>query len=331
LCEIQNSKLEKKIPSIRISCFTHAFVRIDHDGFVLSQSVEGNYDNRAYHKVSLSLTIFAEFRPSRIMPCYFLRPALIAAGYYCLFVATTTTSAFQPASQIPKSCTTRTTDPAGQAAPASTFPSVVTQHVVATKKKAAASAAATVALSAILFLTTATTPGVLSSPAAWAAETTLAATDTAAAQITLNRLPPSTISVQIKDLPVVGSLLSGSYSKLPDSIVEVSNSKNPPSVIIKSPVDKVKAIASIVKNGHLEFDIHGLIENHVDVDISAEKAGVMTVRVASDLIPKLPFTNVVAVTGGKESPWNSVTNMGSGEVYYYNEKTGVTQYTKPSL
>lgn len=159
---------------------------------------------------------------------------------------------------------------------------------------------------------------------AWATQPT----DTAA-QITLQRLPPTSINVQIDDLPVVGKLLSGVYSKVPDS-VEVAK----PSIVVKSPSDKAKAIQNLVKNGHLEFDVSGTINTHLDIDVSADRPKVMNVRIASDIIPKLPFKNLASSTqtsptGGKESAWNMVTNMGSGETYYYNEKTGLTQYERP--
>lgn len=159
-----------------------------------------------------------------------------------------------------------------------------------------------------------------------------AATSSTAAQVSLESIPPTSISVQIKDLPVIGKLASGQYSKIPDS-VEVSK----PSIVIKSPSDKGKAIQNIVKTGHLEFDVTGVINTHLDIDVAAEKAGIMNVRIASDLIPKLPFQNAASFaganspTGGKESPWNMVKNMGTGEEYYYNEKTGVTQYNRPSI
>lgn len=165
-----------------------------------------------------------------------------------------------------------------------------------------------------------------------ASASTVVAASPTAAQITLEKIPPTSISVQIKDLPVIGKLASGVYSKVPDSI-EIKS----PSVVIKSPTDKAKAVQNIVKTGHLEFDVQGLLNTHLDIDIAAEKAGIMNVRIASDLIPKLPFQNSASFassnspTGGKESPWNMVKNMGTGEIYYYNEKTGVTQYSKPVL
>jgi hypothetical protein len=148
------------------------------------------------------------------------------------------------------------------------------------------------------------------------------------AQIKLDALPPSSISIQIQDLPVVGKLISGTYTRVPDG--SVPN----PSIIIKSPTDKLKAIKDIATGGHLEFDVSGKIQTHLDVDVAADKAGVAKIRVASGLIPKLPFSNLASSaagspTGGRESPWNMVVNMGTGETYYYNEKTGVTQYIKP--
>lgn len=179
-----------------------------------------------------------------------------------------------------------------------------------------AAAAATAALSLLL----ATEPAMANS--------------NAAAQISLNALPPTTVSVQIQDLPVVGSLLSGTYTKV-DSIA------GSPSVTIASPKDKIAAIKSILGAGHLEFDVNGLLDTHLDVDIAADKAGVATVRVASPLIPTLPFKNQASANyvadakvstkkSVKPSDWSSVTNLGNGETYYFNEKTGVTQFDPPA-
>jgi hypothetical protein len=185
-------------------------------------------------------------------------------------------------------------------------PSSKTAHVQT------AAAAATAALSLLL----STTP----LPAA--------ASSDAAAQISLNALPPGSISVQIQDLPVVGDLISGTYTKVPDGSIAK------PSVTITSPIDKVKALKSIATAGHLEFDIKGIIKTHLDVDVAVDEPGVAKIRVASSLIPKLPFRNLASggagsATGGKESKWNVVTNMGSGESYYYNAKSGLTQYQRP--
>ena len=177
---------------------------------------------------------------------------------------------------------------------------------------AAATAAATAALTAIL--STGTLP-------AFASDT--------AAQISLQQLPPTSVSIEIGDLPVIGNLVSGTYTKVPDGSVAK------PSIVIKSPKDKVKAIGSIAKGGHLEFDVLGKVNTHLDVDVAADEFGTAKVVVQSNLIPKLPFKNqasslIGTPTGGKESPWNIVTNLGSGESYYYNVKTGVTQAKQPA-
>lgn len=170
------------------------------------------------------------------------------------------------------------------------------------------SAAATAAL---VILLTATAPA-LASPTA--------------AQISLDSIPPTTISVQIGDLPIVGSLLSGTYTKVDTPV-------DKPSITIRSPQDKIKAVQAAAGSGHLEFDVGGKmgITTHLDVDVAADEAGVARVRVASALIPKLPFKNAAStVTAkGKASQWSTVTNLGNGESYYFNAKTGETQFEKP--
>jgi hypothetical protein len=161
-------------------------------------------------------------------------------------------------------------------------------------------------------------------------------TSTTAAQIYVDQIPPSTISIQIGDLPIVGNLLSGTYAKV-DTTTAIINKNIAPSVVIKSPKDKAKAI-SAAAGGHVEFDIAGKagLKTHLDVDVATDEAGVARVRIASDLIPPLPFKNLASSSsstssskGGKESKWQIVTNMGNGESYYFNTKTGVTQFEKP--
>ncbi len=150
-----------------------------------------------------------------------------------------------------------------------------------------------------------------------------------AAQISLESLPPATVSVQIGDLPIIGNLLSGTYSKVPDG-----SFRGKPSVVIKSPSDKVSAIKAFVTGGHLEFDVSGLLNTHLDVDVGADEPGVAKVRVASNLIPVLPFKNAATLSSkpsGKTTPWAVVTNMGSGESYFYNEDTGVSQFERPEI
>jgi hypothetical protein len=150
-----------------------------------------------------------------------------------------------------------------------------------------------------------------------------------AAQISLDSLPPTTVSVQIGDLPVIGSLLSGTYTR-----VDPSSVTGKASIVIKSPQDKIGAVKSLVTGGHIEFDVSGILATHLDVDVGATEAGVAKVRVASNLIPQLPFQNAATMESkptGKKTSWDTVTNLGSGERYYYNEETGVSQREKPTL
>ena len=90
------------------------------------------------------------------------------------------------------------------------------------------------------------------------------------------------------------------------------------------------------RGGHLEFNVDGLLTTHVDIDVAADEAGVLTAKVSSPLIPKLPFKNSASsgttptAGKGKSSDWFMVTNLGDGDVYYFNEKSGATQFEKPA-
>ena len=154
------------------------------------------------------------------------------------------------------------------------------------------------------------------------------ATSKTAGQISLNSIPPTSVKVDVRDLPVIGDVLSGTYTRVSDA-----SDKSPASVSIISPKDKVGAIRAAATGGHLEFDVDGLVATHLDIDVAADEAGVLTARVSSPLIPKLPFKNGASSApkvGGKASDWSSVTNLGYGKVYYYNSKTDETTYQKPS-
>jgi len=100
---------------------------------------------------------------------------------------------------------------------------------------------------------------------------------------------------------------------------------------LKNKVNFVKGATS----GHIEIDLAGKVglKTHLDIDVAADEAGVARVRVASDLIPPLPFKNLASSVsfskGGKQSQWSVVTNMGNSESYYFNTKTGATQFEKP--
>eukprot|EP00540_Astrosyne_radiata_P018340 CAMPEP_0116825848 /NCGR_PEP_ID=MMETSP0418-20121206/2204_1 /TAXON_ID=1158023 /ORGANISM="Astrosyne radiata, Strain 13vi08-1A" /LENGTH=172 /DNA_ID=CAMNT_0004454423 /DNA_START=219 /DNA_END=737 /DNA_ORIENTATION=- len=169
--------------------------------------------------------------------------------------------------------------------------------------------AATAALTTGLILGTAAGP-------AWANTKT-------SAQISINQVPPTSVQLNIQDIPVVGKILSGTYTVTPVSKV------SDPSISVSSPTDKISAIKSLVTNGHVEFDVKGLLSTHVDVDIATEEAGVATVTVSNDLIPKLPFKK--ASVGGKtKSDWYKVTNMGDGSSYYYNEAADKSQLEAPN-
>ena len=147
-----------------------------------------------------------------------------------------------------------------------------------------------------------------------------------AGQISLNSIPPTSVNVDLKDLPVVGSLVSGTYTRVDDKDV------TSPSISIKSPKDKFGAIKAVATGGHLELDLDGILATHVDIDVAADTAGTLTAKVSSPLIPKLPFKNSAssAPVKGKTSEWNAVTNLGDGETYYFNTKTQETTYNKPS-
>lgn len=153
------------------------------------------------------------------------------------------------------------------------------------------------------------------------------ATSKTAAQISLNAVPPTSVKVDVKDLPVVGSLVSGTYTRVSDKDV------TSPSIKISSPKDKIGAVKAAATGGHLELDVSGILSTHVDIDVAADEAGVLTAKVKSPLVPKLPFVNSAsasAATGGKTSDWNKVVNLGDGGVYYYNSETSETSLTAPS-
>jgi len=129
-------------------------------------------------------------------------------------------------------------------------------------------------------------------------------------------------------------LLSGTYTRV-NSVKDAKGA----SVSIKSPKDKLGAIQAVATGGHLEFDIDGLVTTHLDIDVATDEAGVLNARVASPLIPKLPFKNaaskdnggvVAEKTSGKSSDWAQITNLGNNEVYYYNFKTEESTFERPA-
>jgi len=147
----------------------------------------------------------------------------------------------------------------------------------------------------------------------------------AAAQITIDSIPPSSLQLDAKGVPVVGGVVSGRYAMVDDADL------GPASIIIKAP-KSTQALLKGLSAGHLEVDLGGLVTSHLDVDIAA-KSGEATVKVRSNIIPALPFKNSASgdesAKGGKKSDWSKVTNMGDGSVYFYNEKTDQSQFNEP--
>jgi len=143
------------------------------------------------------------------------------------------------------------------------------------------------------------------------------ATSKTAAQISLNSIPPTAVKVQ--DVPLIG----GTYTMVNDEDAPS------PSVIVAFPKDKIGAVKSIL-GGHLEVDVSGIVDTHVDIDLFSDEAGTLTAKVSNPLIPKLPLKKSSGATG-KTSDWASVTNLGDGDMYYFNSKTGETTFEKPSI
>lgn len=152
--------------------------------------------------------------------------------------------------------------------------------------------------------------------------------------VAVNGLPLNAIQLDVGDLPVVGQLVGGTFAKVDGKTVQK------PSVVVKSPKNKIGLIKDAVTNGHIEVDLSGLVKTHLDVDIATDKAGVATIRVASPIIPKLPLkTNPASkdyvdpklkVSGKKESDWYQVVNMGTGKIaYYYNGAEEKSQLEVP--
>jgi hypothetical protein len=138
-----------------------------------------------------------------------------------------------------------------------------------------------------------------------------------AARLTVNSLPPQSVEIDLKDVPIVGGALSGTYAK----VRKPASTK--PSIQIASPKDKLGAIQTAVDKGNLQFGLDGIFRSSLDIQLQPNQPGVAPVEITSPLIPKWPF-------GKQKSDWNKVTNMGNGETYYFNSRTGDTQLEKPA-
>lgn len=120
-------------------------------------------------------------------------------------------------------------------------------------------------------------------------------------------------SPPVVDLPVLGRFgVSPSKAK---PTVKVSGDLLGTALSAKD--GKVKVTLSTPKIGPLP----ALDDEVLDIRI-ASSPGTVGVSISNPAIPKLPV-------GGGTSDWNVVQNLGSGATYYFNSKTGVTQYTNP--
>ena len=137
-----------------------------------------------------------------------------------------------------------------------------------------------------------------------------------AARVTINRLPPQSFELDLTDVPIVGKALSGTYAKIKAPLGKKA------SVQVASPKDKLGAIQAASDTGKLQFGLDGLFQTNVDIELEPNQPGVVPIEVKSPLIPKLPF-------GKQKSDWNQVKNMGNGEIYYFNARTGDRQFEKP--
>ena len=139
-----------------------------------------------------------------------------------------------------------------------------------------------------------------------------------AARLTINSLPPQSVEIDLQDVPLVGKALSGTYVK-----TKTTSQAKKPSIQIASPKDKLGAIQEAADTGNLQFGLDGLFQPSLDIQLQPNQPGVAPIELKSPLIPKLPF-------GKRTSDWNKVTNIGNGQVYYFNAKTGESQFEEPN-
>eukprot|EP00545_Synedropsis_sp_CCMP1620_P000967 CAMPEP_0119016872 /NCGR_PEP_ID=MMETSP1176-20130426/14650_1 /TAXON_ID=265551 /ORGANISM="Synedropsis recta cf, Strain CCMP1620" /LENGTH=311 /DNA_ID=CAMNT_0006970421 /DNA_START=111 /DNA_END=1043 /DNA_ORIENTATION=+ len=146
------------------------------------------------------------------------------------------------------------------------------------------------------------------------------ATSDQAAKVVLSSFPPTSIQLDLRDIPLLGGMISGTWAKV--APLQTTTIKQPSSIVVSSPTDKFGAIRNFLDRGRLEFDVGGLITTHLDVDVEPnDQGGFAQIRLSSKLIPKWPFGRTDA-----KSKWNRVTNMGNGETYYFDSVSGETQY-----
>ena len=135
-----------------------------------------------------------------------------------------------------------------------------------------------------------------------------------AARITVNKVPPDSFQIDLFDVPIVGRVLSGTFAKV--------KSVPQPSVVISSPSDQFGALRQASDEGSLNFGLSGIFQSMVDVKFEPNRPGVAPIEVKSPLIPKWPFAK-------KKTDWNKVQNLGNGDTYYFNSRTGEVKDEEP--
>ena len=158
--------------------------------------------------------------------------------------------------------------------------------------------------------------------------------------IELNTLPSISkegLKTSVK-IPGVAPVFSGGLADI--GVKFDSKSKCAGDIGVKLPGDLKGAadgalkgdLALVVKSPALAFNLPllgklslpALDNERFDIDIFTS-AGRAVIEVKNDNIPALPFP------GKKSSPWQAISNLGNGETYYFNTKTGVTQYEYPKI
>jgi len=144
---------------------------------------------------------------------------------------------------------------------------------------------------------------------------------------------PSSIGLT---LPALGPLrvdLNVAISKAtPDEVADAD-------VVVSLPTDLVNA-AKLAVGGDagLAYDVPGLGNGRLDVDLSTPRKGEADLALTSSAIPKLPlqkskglgrFCFECGTPGGQQSDWFVARNLGNGIQFYGNAKTGVSQFDVP--
>ena len=148
-----------------------------------------------------------------------------------------------------------------------------------------------------------------------------AATAALAGAVVASPLAAVALSVDVTDInspPVVDLPVLGRFGVSPSKAKPTGKvSGDLVGTALSAKDGKVKVTVSTPKIGPLP----ALDDEVLDIRI-ASSPGTVAVTISNPAIPKLPV-------GGGTSDWNVVQNLGSGATYYFNSKTGVTQYANP--